>query len=264
MILMIPEPRLGMGTWGMGGKYKRDENTIEQSVEVLQLGLSLGLRVIDTAELYGAGLSEIIVGKAIRSKPRESSYVISKVWRTNLAYDDVLRAAEGSLKRLDTPYIDLYLVHHPNPFVPISDTLRAMERLLEEGVVKAIGVSNFSVTQMEEAGNALKHEKLSANEIEYNITKQQARRDVLPYCKTHGIEVISCSPLARGLATHNSSIATLARTYGVTENQIALRWLMEEGTIPIPATLDPEHLRENIEVLNFTLAPEDRNTLCIN
>lgn len=260
----IPFPRLGIGTWGMGGKYECDDSTVENSIKIIELGLSLGLKIIDTAEIYGAGLSEVIVGKAVKGLDRSDVFIISKVWKTNLEYSAVLRAAEKSLERLDTSYIDLYLVHWPNKSVPVSETMRAMERLQREGAVKSIGVSNFSVQDMREAALALTATRLAANQIEYNVLKQGARNDIIPFCKTQAMDVIAYKPLARGevVKPGTSKLRALAQKYGRTENQIALNWLLTEGTVPIPATMNADHMRENAGALDFTLTDADAGLLC--
>ena len=257
--MKTPLPPLGMGTWGMGGKFERDDSTVDASLQVLRLGLSLGLRLIDTAELYGEGLTEEIVGEAIQGHPREDVFIISKVWKTNLRHDDVLRAAEKSLGRLKTAYIDLYLVHWPNHEIPIQETMRAMERLLERGLVKAIGVSNFSPPQMREAEESLTSTTLAANQIEYSVLCQGAQKEIVPYCLAHDIRVIAYRPLAKGkiAETRLPALCTLARTYNKTVNQIALNWILSQNITAIPATLNPEHLRENVGALDFTLSVKD-------
>ena len=255
----LPKPYLGMGTWGMGGKYERDPSNIEQSIEVLRYGLQLGLRLIDAAELYGEGLTEEIVGKAIKGHNREDLSLISKVWKTHLAYDDVLRAAEGSLKRLDTPYIDLYLIHYPNPEVPLQETLRAMERLVSDGTVKAIGVSNSSISDMGAVQALLTSTSLTANQIEYNLLHQEAGADTIPYCRTHDIDVIAYRPFAKGmLAQHpNTVLEELAKKYGKTPNQIALNWIISQGIFAIPKSSNLAHIEENAGALGWELSQED-------
>lgn len=260
----LPSPRLGMGTWGMGGKYESDESTIEPSLEVLSLGLSLGLRVIDTAELYGAGLCESIVGRAIAEVARKDVYLITKVWKTNLHYDDVLRSAESSLKRLGSSYIDLYLVHWPNDEIAISETMRAMERLVQDGIVKSIGVSNFSVAALERAQQTLKNTRISANQFGYSVTHQESR-DLVTYCIDRNIEVIAYRPLAQGSISSFSHpvLERLATKYQKTKNQIALNWLMTQNVFPIPATLNLEHMHENVGALEFTLTEKEIQSLCL-
>lgn len=256
-------PLLGMGTWGMGGKYERDPSTVDRSVEVLRLGLRLGLSLIDTAEIYGAGLTEEIVGQAIKGHSREKVFLISKVWKTHLGYDAVLRAAEESLKRLDTPYLDLYLIHWPEKGTPIRETMRALERLTSEGVVRAIGASNFSVSDMKDAQASLTSVPFTVNQVEYNLLHQEAGADIIPYCRANDISVIAHRPLARGTLSqrHTGALDTLSKKYDKTINQIALAWIMSQGITAIPATLNPEHLRENCGALAVTLSKEDQELL---
>ncbi len=255
----LPLPHLGLGTWGMGGKWERDPSNVDESVDAIRLGLSLGLRIIDVAELYGQGLAEEIVGKAITGRPREQVYIISKVWKEHLAYDDVLKATEGSLERLNTPYIDLYLVHWPNEKVPLSETMHAMEHVLDEGLVRAIGVSNFSPELIEEAQATLAHSKLVANEIEYNLSARTSKQEIIPYCHAHDIDVIAYRPLAKGAFADadNATLEEIAQRYGKTKNQIALNWLISQGTIPIPKSSNPAHIRENVGALGWSLLQED-------
>ncbi|HUD02672.1 MAG TPA: aldo/keto reductase [Candidatus Paceibacterota bacterium] len=254
----LPKPYLGMGTWGMGGTYERDPNNSDASVEALRVGLSLGLKIIDVAELYGAGLSEEIVGRAIKGQ-RGDVYVMSKVWKTNLHYDDVLRAAEGSLKRLDTDHIDLYLVHWPNHEIPLSETMRAMERLADDKIISAIGVSNFPSQLMEEAQSYLTHTKIIANEFEYNLLTREAENDIIPYCRAHDIDIIAYRPLAKGaLAKQTHTIlADLAKKYAKTPNQIALNWILSQDMVAIPKSGNPLHIKENAGCLGWELAKED-------
>ncbi len=258
-------PLLGMGTYGMGGRMERDESNRDESVEILKQGISLGLSVIDTAEVYGQGLCEEIVGKAIKNVPREQIYLISKVWRDHMHFDDVLRAAKGSLHRLGTEYIDLYLVHWPNEEVPVSETMRAMEKLLDDGMVRAIGVSNFSVVQMEQAQQSLHHSKIAACEFEYNLSHHDADQDILPYCKAHEILPIAYRPFAKGelAKSHNDRVEVLAKKYAKTPAQILLNWLLSQGILAIPKASSPEHMEENVGALGWSLSPEDIDLLRI-
>ena len=255
----LPQPHLGMGTWGMGGKFERDDSTRDASLQVLRLGLSLGLQIIDTAEIYGEGLTEEIVGEVIQGHPRENVFIISKVWKTNLHYDDVLRAAEKTLERLKTSYLDLYLIHWPNREIPIQETMRAMEKLQKDGLVKAIGVSNFSLSQMREAEKTLTSAKLAANQIEYSVLHQEAQKEIIPYCLTHDIRIIAYRPLAKGRVADAQlpKLRAVAHKYNKTVAQVALSWLLSQNVIAIPATLNTTHMRENVGALDFTLSAED-------
>ncbi len=252
-------PLLGMGTWGMGGKFERDDGNFDESVAALRYGLSLGLNLIDVAEIYGEGLSEEIVGKAIVEVAREDVYVVSKVWKTNLRHSDVLEAAEASLKRLNTDYIDLYLIHWPNDEISLEETMKALESLLEQRKIRAIGLSNFSTELMSEAQSYLKHAKIAANQIEYNLGARAAESDIIPYCKQNDIRVIAYRPFAKGsLAISSSKIQDeLAKKYKKTPNQIALNWLISQGISAIPKSSDHGHLKENAGALGWHLSIED-------
>lgn len=256
-------PQLGLGTWGMGGKFERDPSNAEESAKLLSYGFDLGWRLVDVAERYGEGLTEEILGRALAGRKREEFTIISKVWREHLRCDDVLRAAEGSLKRLDTGYIDLYLIHWPNPAVPLQQTIAAMETLRERGLIRHIGVSNFSVALMEEAQSLLKNAPLAANEIEYNLVARGAERDVMPYCRKHGIRVIAYRPLAKGalLSARNAALDALAKKYEKTPAQVTLNWIIRQGITAIPKAGSREHLRENWGALGWELTDEDARML---
>lgn len=259
-------PLLGMGTWGMGGKWEKDSSNIKESVEILRAGLDVGIRLIDVAELYGEGMTEEIVGEAIQGYKREEIFIISKVWKIHLRYDDVLKAAEGSLKRLRTDYIDLYLVHWPNEEVPLKETMKAMEYLADKGLAHHIGVSNFSVALMKEAQKYLEHTKLAANEVEYNLIERSVEQDIIPYCRANNIQVIAYRPLAKGKLAeeHNELLRNLAKKYDKTPVQVALNWTMSKGIVAIPRASSVEHLKENYGALGWSLDAEDIESLIKN
>jgi diketogulonate reductase-like aldo/keto reductase len=261
----LPKPYLGMGTWGMGGTWERDPGNIDASIEALRFGLSLGLKIIDVAELYGEGLAEEIVGQAIEKHSREDIYLISKVWKTHLGYDDVPHAVEGSLKRLNTDHLDLYLIHWPNNEVPLSETMRAMEKLVDEKMVRAVGVSNFSLPLMEEAESYLKNTKITAHEFEYNLLAREAEREVIPYCRAHDIDIIAYRPLAKGVLAHqtNALLAELAKKYMKTTNQIGLNLILSQGMVAIPKSGNTAHIKENAGALGWELSLEDIEHLSV-
>ncbi|PIQ69040.1 MAG: aldo/keto reductase [Candidatus Taylorbacteria bacterium CG11_big_fil_rev_8_21_14_0_20_46_11] len=252
-------PLFGMGTWGMGGKYEKDPTNVEESVDVLTYGFDLGVKLVDVAELYGEGLSEEIVGRAIKGRRREDIYIISKVWKDNLRQSDVRKAVEGSLKRLGTDYIDLYLVHSPNPEIPLRETMEAMEGLVEDGLVKRIGVSNFSVPLVEEARSYLKDTTLYANQIEYNFSVRSPEKDVLPFSKKEGMHIIAHRPFSKGkFFTESMEVfRLLSQKYQKTPAQIVLNWIMEKGITVIPKAGSKEHLKENFGSIGWSLSPED-------
>jgi diketogulonate reductase-like aldo/keto reductase len=255
-------PAIGIGTWGIGGFLSPDYSQDEKMIEVLRKGIELGLTLIDTAEMYGAGHSEELVGEAIKIFPREKIFIITKVLPENLRYKDLINSAEKSLKRLKTDYIDLYLIHAPNPKIPLRESMSAMEKLAEEGLTKFIGVSNFNVFQMEEAQRYLKNNKLVANQVEYNLFYRNIEKDVLPYCEKMGITVIAYSPLARGAIPEDKFIQKIASKYNKTASQLALNWLIKKpNVIAIPKSSKIERLKEFAESTGWNISEEDEKLI---
>jgi len=252
-------PLLGLGTWGMGGRFERDESNNKESLKALRHGISLGFRLIDTAEMYGAGGAEEIVGEAMQAIPREEIFLVSKVWKDHLLRDDVVAAATQSLKRLKTDYLDLYLVHWPSDTIPLSETMPAMEELVKQGLVRNIGVSNFTVPLLEEAARYLKGTSIFANEIEYNLSNQSAAKDVIPFCQKNDIKIIAYRPLAKGAlgTSSNDLVIKLAKKYQKTPTQIALNWLISQDIVAIPKATSQAHLQENWGVLGWKMEEED-------
>src|SRR6059058_4576591 len=190
-------PVVGLGTWGIGGEMGPDSSGDEAGIQALRLGLDLEMKFIDTAEMYGAGHSEEVVARALEGR-RDRVFVASKVSPRHFAYDDVLGAAKRSLKRLRMKQMDLYQLHWPNPRIPIAETMRAMEKLVLDGMVRYIGVSNFSVNQMKEAQAALSREEIVSNQVEYSLVDRAVEETILPYCQRAKITLIAYSPLGQG------------------------------------------------------------------
>ena len=238
----------------------------EEAVEALILGLELGMTLVDTAEMYGAGHSEEVVSRAL-DRRRERVFVASKVSPSHFAYDDVLRSAKRSLERLKIKEMDLYQLHWPNPRVPIEETMRAMEKLVRDGIIRHIGVSNFSVTQMKEAQASLSREQIVSNQVEYSLLDRSIEPDVLPYCQQEGVTVIAYSPLGKGRIPKGRGgsfkvLDEIAAKYGKSRSQVALNWLLNhESVVVIPKAIDKEHVRENAEVVGWRLSPEDSKKL---
>ncbi|MCK5628721.1 aldo/keto reductase [Candidatus Bathyarchaeota archaeon] len=184
---------VGLGTGFRGGITKNSHKVIEAA-------LDLGVTLIDTAEIYEDGRSEKLVGQVIKDR-RDEVVLVTKVSGDHLRYDDVLKAAEGSLKRLGVDYIDLYLVHWPNTKVPLGETMRAMETLVKQGKIRYIGVSNFDATTLKEARQELSRHEIIADEVKYNLMEPDIETDILPYCQKEGIGIIAYGSLARGLLT---------------------------------------------------------------
>ncbi|MSR71079.1 MAG: aldo/keto reductase [Candidatus Taylorbacteria bacterium] len=252
-------PLLGMGTWGMGGMFEKHTENINESVKALRFGFSLGMNLIDTASLYGQGLAEIIVGKSIVGFPRKFFFIISKVAREDLAYAEVHKSIDMSLKRLGTDYIDLFLVHKDNPLIPLEETMRAMQEIVTSGKAKAIGVSNFSIELLEKAQSYLTHTKIYANQIEYSLASQGAAQDVIPYCHSHDIKIIAHRPFAKGslIKKEDNILDVFAEKYNCTKNQIILNWIISQGITAIPKALKEEHIRENAGAIGWKMEQKD-------
>lgn len=230
-------PAIGQGTMGL------------DDLSVLKMGCDYGMTLIDTAENYG---TEDLVEQAMNGW-RERIFVSTKVSPEHLAYKDVIKSAERSLKHLQTDYIDLYQIHWPNPAVPIADTLVAMERLVKDGKVLYIGVSNFSLRQLKEACGLV---KISAIQVEYNLFDRTIEDDILPYCEQNGIAVIAYKPLNGGVFGHKV-LTDLAFKYGRPTAPIILRWLIShKPVIAIPKMSKPSHIEENAYI-NFELGEQD-------
>jgi diketogulonate reductase-like aldo/keto reductase len=233
---------IGMGTWRIGSYSGPEERN--RQVEALRRGVELGMNLIDTAEVYGSGRSEEVVGEAIKGI-RDDVFIATKVAQSNLHYDDVIRACRGSLRRLGVPYIDLYQVHWPNPSVPIKETMSAMEKLVEDGLVRYIGVSNFGVPETEAARATLTKNELVSNQVEYSLRNRFVEPEVLPYCIKENVTLIAYSPLARGNIADFVPKVLLER-YRLTPAQVMLNWVTRnDHIVAIPKAATVHHVEEN-------------------
>jgi diketogulonate reductase-like aldo/keto reductase len=262
---------IGLGTWGIGGGMMPNYSADKQAIEAIRHAVKLGMNHIDTAEIYGGGHAEELVGEAIKEFARDDIFIASKVWHTNLRYDDVLRACERSLKRLQTSYIDLYYIHWPNPSIPLSETMRALERLYDEGKIRYIGVSNFSASLVEEARSCLSHADIVADQVEYSLYERSIERDLMPYCLREGITIVAYSPLGQGKLARElydgrsrraRILMEIAKRYSKTPIQVALNWVIwHEHVITIPKSIRREHLEENAEAAGWKLDEKDYKLL---
>lgn len=235
-------PQIGLGTWLLEG---------EDCLESVGEALAMGYRHVDTAEVYG---NEEEVGRALRDSDvaREDVFLTSKVARQNLHRDGLLPACHASLERLGTDYLDLYLVHWPNRDVPIAETVEAMEELLEQGRIRSWGVSNFTITHLQET---LEHGRPSLNQVELHPRLQQP--DLVRFCRENDIVVTAYSPLARGGVLDTRTLADVGRSYDKSPAQVALRWSLEEDRVVIPKASGRQHLAENADVFDFSLTDRD-------
>lgn len=259
-------PVLGLGTWAMGGEREAETTDDKRNIRAIRTAIELGMSHIDTAEMYGCGHSEELVGEAISDFDRKGLFITTKVSPEHLRYDDVIASAKASLQRLRTEHIDLYLVHIPNPEIPIKETMKAFDFLVERELIRHIGVSNFSVEQMKEAQTHTQN-KIVANQIEYNLlTRNQGNTTIdmesriVPYCQENDIVVIAWKPLARARLVRSGFeiLDELAEKYSRTQAQIAINWLIsKKSVITIPKASNVKHLKENLGAIGWSLDKED-------
>ena len=247
-------PVVGLGTWGIGGEMGPDSSRDEAGIEALRLGLDLEMKLIDTAEMYGAGHSEEVVARALEGR-RDRVFVASKVSPRHFAYDDVLDAARRSLKRLGLKQIDLYQLHWPSSKIPIAETMRAMEKLVKDGLTRYIGVSNFSVEQMREAQQSLSREKVVSNQVEFSLIDRSVEARILPCCLGQG-------KIPRGHGSSFKDLDEIAGKLGKSRNQVALNWVLQhDSVVAIPKAADMDHVKENADVAEWKLGSEDYQRL---
>jgi diketogulonate reductase-like aldo/keto reductase len=254
-------PVVGQGTWQMGAPRDRKIET-----ETIALGLDLGLSHLDTAELYGDGRAEELLAEVIhgpvRARRREDLFIVSKVLPSHATHAGTIAACEASLKRLRIDYLDLYLLHWPGK-VPIAETMGALEELVRAGKIRALGVSNFDVPDLEMAEKALTRERLACNQVCYHLGERGVERRVIPWCQARDIAVVGYSPFGSGRFVAPSSpggrvLAEVARRRRATPRQVALAFLSRlPGTFTIPKASRPEHVRDNAGALELTLSDED-------
>jgi len=202
----------------------------------------------------------------VQQEKRERIFVSTKFEPHHNSYRGVIRSLESSLKRLKTDYVDLYQVHWPNPKVPIEETIGGIEKLVQDGKVKHIGVCNFSLKQLKEAEKAVSRHKVVAIQAEYNLFNRSIEADVLPYCSTNGITVLGYSPLVQGNLnlnkTHQSILETVAERYGMTIPQVILNWLISHPSVVVLSqSMSFQHTKENAQSADFELSVEDRDTI---
>jgi diketogulonate reductase-like aldo/keto reductase len=255
-------PVLGLGTWRMGGSLHPDYSQDDQVVELLKTAIQLGYTHIDTAEVYADGHTEELVGRAISDFPRKSLFITTKIWHTNLGDSAIGESLDRSLKRLNSDYVDLCLIHYPDPATPLTETFDALNRLVALGKIRDIGVSNFDLQQMNKA-QALSSSPIVTNQVPYNLYNHAyVKNGVLKYCQEHGILLTAYSPFDRGVVLNDPEVGKIAAMYGKTPAQIALAWLFNQpGVITIPMSGDPDHLRSNLASLDIQFSSQDMEIL---
>lgn len=231
-------PALGMGTWHMG----EDPARRAREVRALQLGLDLGMGLVDTAEMYGQGGAEEVAGEAIRGR-RDDVYVVSKFYPHHASKSDLPRACEASLARLGIERLDMYLLHWRGN-VPLAETVEALERLVEKGRIARWGVSNFDLGDMEELLRA-GGERVACNQVPYHLGARGIEFDLLPWCRERQVDVMAYCPLDRGKLARHGVVLGEARRLGIEPGQLAIAWLLGRGVVVIPKASREAHVRAN-------------------
>jgi myo-inositol catabolism protein IolS len=282
--------RVGIGAMQAGSGWGAVDDEI---VDAVRESSKLGVSLVDTAEGYGKGHSETVVGRAIAKVGRENLVIATKVAGLHLRYDDVLRACDASLARLGIKQIDLYQIHSPNPWeqIPLKFTMKAMEKLLNEGKIRAIGVSNFAVRDLEEASGHLAKAEIASNQVRYNLLERQIEEEVLPYCRKNRITILAWSPLAQGALTgkygpgkmpiHRQTdnplfskrnltgakrlvdvLKKVGASRGKTPSQVALNWLTRnKPVVPIPGARNPDQAEQNAMSVGWTLTASEAKSI---
>src|SRR4051812_4118711 len=249
-------PILGQGTWHMG----EDADRRADEIAALRLGLDLGMKLIDTAELYGSGASEQLIAEAIEGR-RDDAFLVSKVLPHNATRHGTISACEKSLKRLGADHLDLYLLHWRGR-VPLAQTIEAFEDLQKSGKIRRWGVSNFDVSDMEELFALPAGRNCATNQVLYNLAHRGIEFDLLDWSRKNKMPIMAYSPIEQGMLLENFELIKIAKRYKATQAQIMLAWVLrQDGLIAIPKAGTPEHVQENRNALNLQLAKEDLDLL---
>lgn len=249
-------PVLGQGTWGMGERRERRA----EEIAALRLGLELGMTLIDTAEMYGEGTTEKLVGEAIAGR-RDEVFLVSKVLPYNATYDGTIAACEHSLRRLGTDHLDLYLLHWRGS-TPFGEILSSFDALVRTGKIRYWGVSNLDKSDMEELIALPDGQDVATDQVLYNLTRRGIEYDLQPWCRQHGIPIMAYSPIEQGRLLNHPQLQEIASRHQATPAQIALSWLLRQDNLTvIPKTGSQKHVRENRAALDLQLSEQDLQQL---
>lgn len=258
-------PVFGLGTWGMGGWEEASTKNDTEDIASIKRAIDAGVTHIDTAEIYGDGHAEELVGQALQGYDRSKLLLVSKVYRSHLEYDALLTAAEQSLERLQTDYLDVYMIHCHNKDIPIKKSIDALNKLVDDGVVKHIAVSNFSVEQMEEAMHLSKH-PIVASQLQYNLAiRKRGDQGLLQHAQENDWMFIAWRPIRDVLQIKKPQIMKIiCAKYEKTPAQIAINWLIsQENVVTLAKCGTKEHLDDSLGALGWNLESEDIEALAI-
>jgi diketogulonate reductase-like aldo/keto reductase len=246
-------PVLGQGTWQLGDRPERRA----QEITTLQLGIDLGMTLIDTAEMYGSGASEKLVGEAIAGR-RERVFIVTKVLPGNATRrQDILDACHGSLRRLAVGHIDLYLLHWRQG-ENLAVLVETFGELVKSGKIRHWGVSNFDVADLEELARLTGGDRVASNQVLYNVGRRGVEFDLLPWARKRQLNVMAYTPIEPARVLRDATLQHIARRHDATPVQVALAWVTrQEGVMAIPRTSSPAHVKENAAAADLALSPQD-------
>jgi len=253
--LKVSVPIIGQGTWNLPTRGQ----AIETAKLALKKGIELGAVHLDTAEMYGSGKSEEIIGAVIKGLPRDKFFIVSKVLPSNATFKGTIKACDQTLKRMKTEYLDCFLLHWRGTH-PLEETMKALEKLVVDGKIRSLGVSNFDVDDIKEGASYLAKEKIVCNQVLYNLGKRGIERNLIPYCQKNEIALVGYTPFGN-IPSHGKAAEVLmqiAAKHGVNVRQVVLAFLVRlDGTFAIPKSSNLDHVVENIKAGELKLEPKD-------
>jgi diketogulonate reductase-like aldo/keto reductase len=257
-------PKVGFGTWRIGGDSYADPKLDSVSLTALRTALELGYTHFDTAEGYAAGYSEELVGRAVRetNTKREDLFIATKISPEHLQYEQAFTSCENSLRRLNMDYVDLYLIHWPRIGMKLEETFRALNKLVQDGKVRHLGVSNFNLKLLKQA-QSVSETPILTDQVPYRLPdKSYVKNGVLEYCQQNDVLLTAYSPVKFRNLPVNQTVHAIADAHSATSFQIALAWLVAQPrVITIPMSLNPQHIKENFEAADIELTKEEFKTL---
>ncbi len=254
-------PVLGFGTWQLGGLTERNPlNDDNADIIAIKAAIDAGITHIDTAELYAHGYTEELIAKAIKDYDRSKLFITSKVHQVNMTYEKVLTSCKDSLARLETPYLDLYLFHGYHPMIDLKGSIKALDELIAAGLIKNIGVSNFSKERLAEAQSYTKN-KIVCNQVHYNLQcREPEKKDLVKYCQDNDILLVAFRPVGKGALLKDvpKIMKKMCKKYKKTPAQIAINWLTsQKNVVTLTTTHNSEHLKENLGALGWQMSAKD-------
>ena len=257
-------PKIGFGTWKIGGGMSPNRSLDSKSLSALRAALEVGYTHFDTAEMYADGHAEELIGEAVRGsgKKREDLVITSKVMPENLKYDNVLQSCDRSLKYLGMEYIDIYLIHWPRAGWKYDETFRALNKLIRDGKVRHLGVSNFNLKLLKQA-QELSETPIVTNQVPYSLADRACiSNGVIEHCQQNDIMVMAYEPVDKGHLHSSKSLDAIAKSHNATIFQIALAWLVAQPrVITIPMSFNPQHIRENFDAAEIELTQDEMEQL---